>query len=176
MNEESLISAISGSTYVVHVASPFYFAQTEEEIIPPAINGTTAAMKACQAAGVRRCVVTSSGYAIFQTAEKPADNTYNESHWSDPDRPGGMEPYPKSKVLAEKAAWDFHRALPDDQKFELTVCNPGFVLGPPLVVESGSSVSWCKGLMEGKMGPPPMDLPCVDVRDVAKAHLLAIKN
>lgn len=42
----------------------------------------------------------------------PADKTFNESHWSNPDREGGMVPYPKSKVLAEKAAWDFVAALP----------------------------------------------------------------
>ena len=40
-------------------------------------------------------------------ADAPEDRTYNESHWSNPDREGGMPPYPKSKVLAEKAAWDF---------------------------------------------------------------------
>ena len=40
-------------------------------------------------------------------ADKPADRTYNESHWSNPDRPEGMGGYMKSKVLAEKAAWDF---------------------------------------------------------------------
>ena len=66
-------------------------------------------MKACQAAGVRRCVVTSSGYAIFEQAEadRPANNIFDESYWSNPNRPEGMLPYPKSKVLAEKAAWDF---------------------------------------------------------------------
>ena len=80
-------------------------------------------MRACQQGGVRRCVVTSSGYAVFEPAEadKPADGIFNESHWSNPDREGGMQPYPKSKVLAEKAAWDFQAALPEDQKFEL-VC------------------------------------------------------
>jgi len=47
-------------------------------------------------------------------ADKPADCTYNESHWSNPDRPEGMPAYFKSKYLAEKAAWDFQAALPED--------------------------------------------------------------
>ena len=47
MEEQSLIDAIQGSTYVVHTASPFFFSQDESVLIPPAINGTKAAMKAC---------------------------------------------------------------------------------------------------------------------------------
>ena len=66
-------------------------------------------MKACQQGGVQRCVVTSSGQAVIEmaAADKPADGIFNESHWSNPDRPEGIQPYAKSKVLAEKTAWDF---------------------------------------------------------------------
>ena len=64
MNEESLMKAIQGSTYVVHLASPFTFSAEEKDLVPPAVNGTTYVMKACQAAGVKRCVITSSVAAI----------------------------------------------------------------------------------------------------------------
>lgn len=37
LNEQSLIDAITGSTYVVHVASPFFFGGTEDEVIKPAV-------------------------------------------------------------------------------------------------------------------------------------------
>jgi len=109
LNEQSMIDALAGSTYVVHVASPFFMSDDPEKLITPAVNGTIAAMKGCQAAGVRRCVITSSCAAIQCTAEadKPADRIYDESHWSNPDRPEGMLNYLKSKTLAEKAAWDF---------------------------------------------------------------------
>ena len=109
MNEQSIINAIAGSTYVVHVASPFFNSANEADVVPPAVNGTLAVMKACQQAHVRRCVITSSVAAVTLMAEadKPADNRYNETHWSNPDRPEGMGAYFKSKVLAEKAAWEF---------------------------------------------------------------------
>ena len=95
--------------------------------------------------------------------------------WSNPDRAGGMDPYPKSKVLAEKVAWDFVAALPADQKFELVAILPAFVMGPPLRKESFSSGGWLKGLMEGKMQAVEDRKTCVaDVRDVARAHLLGI--
>jgi len=109
MNEESLVTAIAGSTYVVHVASPFFMGKDEEALITPAVNGTNYVMIACKAAGVRRCVITSSVASVQSVSaeDKPADLTYNESHWSNPDRPEGMSVYAKSKTLAEKAAWAF---------------------------------------------------------------------
>ena len=108
-NEQSLIDACRGSTYVVHMASPFFMQGNEDTLVTPAVNGTLAAMKACQAAGVKRCVVTSSCAAVSYVAEadRPADGIFNESHWSDVNRPDGLHPYLKGKTLAEKAAWDF---------------------------------------------------------------------
>ena len=64
LNEQSMIDACAGSTYIVHVASPFFFSSNEDELVKPAVDGTMGAMKAAQAAGVRRIVVTSSCAAI----------------------------------------------------------------------------------------------------------------
>lgn len=44
----------------------------------------------------------------------------------------GLDPYSKSKTLAEKAAWDFVAALPEGEKFELATINPALVIGPNL--------------------------------------------
>ena len=144
MNEQSMIDAVAGATYVVHIASPFFFGGTEEEVITPAVNGTLACMRACEAAGVRRCVITSSVASVMNMAEadKPADRTFDESHWSNPDRPEPMSNYPKSKTLAEKAAWDFVAALPEDKKFEVVTICPSFVMGPPLRKENFTSGGW----------------------------------
>ena len=110
-------------------------------------------------------------------ADKPADRTFNESHWSNTDRAEPMIPYDKSKTLAERAAWDFVAALPDDEKFELVTICPGWVVGPPLIKIIDNSREWLKGLMEGTMGSIGSDHICaVDVRDTASAHLLAVKN
>lgn len=160
------------------MASPFFFSSDADALITPAVNGTNFVMKACQAAGVRRCVVTSSCASIMNTAaaDRPANHTFDESHWSNPDRPEGMSNYPKSKVLAEKAAWDFQAALPEDQKFEIVTICPGFVMGPPLRKEFFTSGSWMKKLLEGEMEKVSSEHMCgVDVRDVGFAHLQAIK-
>ena len=54
-------------------------------------------------------------------------DVYTEDDWSDIDLLG---PYEKSKFLAEKAAWDFVNSLPEEDKIELVVIIPGFILGP----------------------------------------------
>lgn len=101
-------------------------------------------------------------------ADKPANLTYNESHWSNADRPEGMGLYFKSKTLAEKAAWDFTAALPAEEKFEIVTICPGFIMGPPLRKEPSTSTGWMKGLLEGTMTSLSADHCCaVDVRDVA---------
>ena len=157
LNEESLVHAIEGSTYVVHLASPFFMGDDEEQLVKPAVEGTNAVMKACRAAGVKRCVVTSSCVAVEEVAKEdyPKDGVFNESHWSNPDRPEGLPAYHKSKTLAEKAAWDFVKALPEQEKFELVTINPGLVMGPPLKKEEFTSGGICKGMLEGKMPMVP---------------------
>ena len=178
MNEQSMIDAVAGSTYVVHLASPFFFGGSDEEVITPAVNGTLACMRACEAAGVRRCVLTSSLFSIMNMAEadKPADRVFDESHWSNVNREEPMEVYAKSKVLAEKAAWDFVAALPADKKFELVAILPAFVMGPPLRKENFSSGGWLQSLMYGKMEKIESRRNCVvDVRNAAFGHLAGVK-
>ena len=172
LNEQSLINAIKGSTYVVHMASPFGFTGGEEGLVKPAVEGTMAVMKACQGAGVKRCVVTSSCASIAYCAEANRPELFNESHWTDVDRPEGINPYFKSKTLAEKAAWDFQKTLPAAEKFEIVTICPGFVMGPPLKKESSISIDFTKNLMEGKKTEISSDhMMFVDVRNVAEAHL-----
>jgi len=49
LDEKSIINAIAGATYVIHTASPFPLKdpKDENELIRPAVAGTTAVMKAC---------------------------------------------------------------------------------------------------------------------------------
>ena len=52
--------------------------------------------------------------------------------------------------MAEKAAWDFLKDLPEDQRFELVCINPGLVLGPNLNKCNFSSGDIVKQLLLGK--------------------------
>jgi len=184
-DDSSLQNAVAGSTYVVHIASPVSDSyDTEESLVGPAVNGTMSIVRACAANGVRRCVITSSVATVINMDPKDAPATFNESCWSNPDRPGGMSWYGKSKTLAEKAAWDFQASLPEANRMEIVTILPGFVMGPPLRKESFASGNWIRSLMIGKMEDRVAignavikcdGVGTVDVRDVALAHLRAVK-
>ena len=136
LDEASMIAAIEGSTYVAHIASPFTTEQPkhEDELIKPAVEGTLAAMKACRASKVKRIVITSSCAAVYlcEDIDRPDEDIFTEENWTDVASPGGSQPYTKSKTLAEKAAWDYLKELPEDEKFEVVTINPSLVVGPSI--------------------------------------------
>lgn len=83
--------------------------------------------------------------------------------------------YPKSKTLAEKAAWDFHSSLTPEESFQLVVVNPGFVLGPMLSTSQCTSAELVQRMMHRTMpAVPDLYFSAVDVRDIALAHLKAL--
>ena len=59
-------NAMTGCTFVMHVASPLYLKKPkdENELIVPAVEGTKRVLAAAQRAGVKRLVLTSSIVSI----------------------------------------------------------------------------------------------------------------
>ena len=173
MDPESIDQAVEGCDYVVHTASPIPFKQPEDEndLIKPAVEGTLAILRAALKHKVKRVVITSSGLTVYLKKDRKA--VLNEDDWSDPEI---LMPYEKSKYLAEKAAWEFVEALPEDQRFELVVCIPGLVQGPSLHYSDFYSATIMKNNLLGLMPAlPQVRFGIVDVRDVAEGHLQAIK-
>jgi len=183
LDPDSLTRAIAGSTYVVHTASPVSFSLAEDDIVKPALEGTMAVVKACAAFNVKRCVITSSCATIYhpRDEEKPdyATGWLDESCWSDPDRPGGVSAYVKSKTLAERAAWDFQKSLPEDKRFELVTVQPCFIQGPTLLPGSYESGDYVAAFFNGNFSSFSYfngGRGIVDIRDVAKIHVEAIRK
>ena len=174
LNEESWKEAVKGCTHVYHVASPFppTVPNDENEVIRPAVEGTLNVLKACAEAGIiKRVVLTSSIAAIGGGVTRD----YNESDWAN----DASSPYQKSKMLAERAAWDFVDKLEDDKKFELAVVNPGLVIGPVLSPTSSDSTSQAtiKKILENSLPSlVNVNFALVDVRDVALAHIAAMEK
>ena len=77
--------------------------------------------------------------------------------------------------MAEREAWKVAKA----KKIDLVTINPNFVLGPALSVsaaDSGSiSVGYVKAMVEGAKAAGGSPIIC-DVRDVARAHVVAAEN
>jgi len=170
-------AALAGAKFVLHVASPLPQVppKDENELIGPAREGTLRVLRAAARAGVQRVVLTSSIAAIVFGTPREGTNVFDEASWSDTSKDIGA--YEKSKTLAERAAWDFVEKLPDGSKLELVTINPGFVFGPVLDEHVGTSVGLVKRFLTKDMpGCANWYLACVDVRDIAELHLLAMTS
>ena len=168
--------AVRGCKYVLHVASPFPSSEPSDEniLIQPAVNGTLRVLKACLKEHVQRIILTSS-FAAMGYGHKSSDTVMNEGTWSVTDT-GKLGAYAKSKTLADRAAWDFIDKHPE---LELVTMNPAVVFGPILGHESGAaigtSLAIIKRMMTGGIPAAPIiSFGCVDARDVAILHTLAL--
>ncbi|CAH1782169.1 unnamed protein product, partial [Owenia fusiformis] len=177
LKPETWESAVKDCNYVIHTASPFpnqVVKDPETELIQPAVEGTTNVLKAIQAGKTVKRVVITSSIATVIGGETGVDTTktYTEEDWANVDK---LDGYSKSKTLAEKAAWDFLKELPEEERFEIATIQPGYVLGPIIHGSMCTSMEVPKKLLERAMpGLPKLNFNIVDVRDVAEAHIKAM--
>lgn len=174
---ESWIDAVKDCTYVIHVASPLplKMPRDEMEVIAPAVEGTKSVLEACAKTkgGVKRVVLTSSSAAIHSGRQGVEDKVFTEEDWAADE---GVSPYEKSKKRAEKAAWELVEKLPDDEKFELCTINPGFIVGPVLGSYCTSTELHRRFLQREMPMVPKMMFGVIDVRDCARAHIIAMTS
>ena len=99
-------AAVAGCDYVLHVASPLGSgaAGDRDALIAPARDGTLRVLRAATKAGVKRVVMTSA--AADRPPAAGSERVSDETVWADPDDPQ-FDAYRVSKILAERAAWDF---------------------------------------------------------------------
>ena len=174
MLDDGWDEAVKGCDYVLHVASPVYEKnmQDENSFIQPAKEGLLRALKPSVKYKIKRFVMTSSIAAITQGHE---DKEIDESFWSVIDE--NTLPYIKSKTYAEKAMWDYMNQIEKTKKIELCTINPSFVFGPSLTHDMGASNLLIRALLVGKLPAlAKIQFNVVNVLDVAKAHVLAIKS
>jgi nucleoside-diphosphate-sugar epimerase len=170
MSDDGWPAALDGCGDVYHTASPMIQPQDPEEVIVPAREGTLRVLRAARDAGARRVVLTSSFAAVGYTPKPGAE--YTEEDWTDPDTPG-LPAYPRSKAIAERAAWDFMER--DGGSTQLVVINPTFLLGPTLTSTARSSLQITKAMLDGAMPVVRRQrFGVADVRDVADLHILAM--
>lgn len=165
--------AMADCSYVFSVASPVFFGKVtdEAEVIRPATEGIIRILRAAKNSPVKRVVMTSNFGAVgFSNLDKLTTTT--EADWTDPDE-SGLSIYEKSKLLAEKAAWDFVTA--EHPEYTFATVNPVAIFGPSLDQHVSGSFTLLETLLAGKdKRYPNIPLNIVDVRDVAAIHLLAM--
>ncbi len=181
LKEGSFDEAAKGADAVVHVASPFTlrFKDAQKDLVDPALLGTRNVLNAATRSGtVKKVVLTSSVAAVhgdnIDMQEQGLDE-FTEEHFNTTSSVT-HQPYSYSKVVAEKEAWKIAK---EQNNWKLVVINPSFVLGPTLNGSSDSeSINLMKDIMKGKffLGAPDLHFGFIDVRDVAKAHILALEK
>lgn len=195
--EGAFDKAVVGVDAVQHTASPFHFkADDPQVLIEPALKGTVGILESIKkyAPGVKRVVITSSVAAIVHNKGREGV-TYDESDWNN-DSPKEVEEkgrnatpihkYRVSKVLAERAAWDFVEKNKESVAFDLVTVNPPMVWGPIIhevtsADQLNTSIANFHRYTSKKTDPPLTDEQLkesygnwCDVRDVAFVHVQAL--
>lgn len=168
--------AASECSAVLHTASPYIINvnNPKEDLLDPALKGTENIIKSClKSTTVKRLVLTSSLAAI--TDEPVNGKVYTEGDWNTKSSLS-RNPYYYSKVSAERRAWQMVEDSGSSAGFDMTVINPFMVIGPSHDKRLNQSNKILKDILYGEY-PFIMELNWgfVDVRDTAKAHILAME-
>lgn len=174
LDYDSLLEAINGCSGVFHTASPVpsqRASNPEVEVINPALKGTLNVLKACSVSKVKRVIMTSSVGAVIMDPQRPRDKFVDESCWSDPEYCRKTENwYYMAKTVSEQDAWHYS----EESGLDLISICPSLVLGPILQPKLNASSLILVKLLNGDLERCENKARViVDVRDVAKAHILA---
>lgn len=165
--------AVAGCVAVVHMASPYVVSpeDPQRDLVDPALEGTRNVLGAVSRAGtVGRVVLTSSLAAVSD--EPRAGHTFTEADWNEASTLT-RNPYYLSKTQAEREAW----SLAEQADWDLVVINPYMTIGPSHGPSLNTSNGILKNVLEGSYpGVLALSWGFVDVRDVARAHVLAMER
>jgi dihydroflavonol-4-reductase len=174
----SFEAALEGVDHVIHTASAVVLTakDPQREIVDVAVEGAKNVIRAARASNTVRRVVVTSSVAAVSGDDKPAAYVFRESDWNDTATVKN-DAYATSKVQAERAA----RALaqePGGKKVDFIAILPSLVLGPVLTEQHlRTSPAILLEIMRGKWpGVPNLWFQVVDVRDLAKVHVLALEK
>ncbi|KAH8834059.1 hypothetical protein DL96DRAFT_1703689 [Flagelloscypha sp. PMI_526] len=169
---------------VIHVASPLPMSQAPTELLRSAVQGTLNVLEQTRKAGIHKVVITSSMSVVIPNLEEGfTGKTWSPDDWVDIDESqiligdkSSQFAYAAGKNLAEKAAWKFADQHPE---MEISTNHSPLIVGPlrpewPTPAKTSLGTNYLiYQLLSGEDV-----LPCppifIDVRDVARAHVLAL--
>ncbi|KLO11371.1 NAD-binding protein [Schizopora paradoxa] len=182
--------AIQGADAVIHAASPVSFSTEDpQDLIKPAVDGTISVLSsAAKFPNIKRVTQLSSAAAITGAADV---GNIDERNWND----GALNEvktkgraanqvakYQVSTYLAEKAAWDFVESHKSQLTSDfLTIC-PVLSFGPVLQETAGpdklneTMKEFADVVFRGEVRPADYQASWIDVRDVSRAHVLALQK
>ncbi len=165
-DRDSLARALDGCDYLFHTAAAYTFwSRRPQDIYAANVDGTRNIFAAAGAAGIRKIVYTSSESTLKIANGCPGD----ESGLAAPgDLPGD---YKKSKCLAEMLALDMCR-----EGLPVVVVNPTTPIGEYDIKPTPTGQIIVSYLNRRMPACTDTGLNVVDVRDVARGHVLALEK
>lgn len=158
----------TGIDVLFHVAATYRFhtgsADADAELIKDSMDGVRSALTAAAENKIGKIILTSSAVTLPMVTDGGA--WPDEESWNNQT----TVPYIKAKTDAEKLAWD----LAEELGVNLVTVLPGAVLGPNFG-HGTQSTDFVLAVMKGsmRMGTIAARMPIVDVRDIARGHILA---
>jgi dihydroflavonol-4-reductase len=152
--------AFAGCDAVVHVAALYSFRAPARELEAVNVRGTANVVQACRAAGVGRLLATSSCATCGPVPGRQATEADSPPAWE------LAVPYKRTKLSAER----------------LVLAAGGVCVNPTTPVGEGDRTptptgAMIRGVATGRYRAyPHIGLNVVDVRDVARGHVLALER
>jgi dihydroflavonol-4-reductase len=170
LDAEAMARAAEGVDTVFHTAAIYAYVLKPgdaEHLIRTSVEGAANAVHAAARHNVRKVVMTSS--VVTLPPKRPGEPPATEEEWAS----DLAVPYFRAKVEAERAA----HALARDLGLDLVTILPGSIGGPGFF-RNTPTIDIIEGISKGsmKMAAPDQNLPYVDVRDAARAHILAAQK
>jgi nucleoside-diphosphate-sugar epimerase len=191
--EGAFDDVVEGCAGVIHTATPIMQTADPNVAVRMVVAGTTNALKAAAAAGIKRFVLTSSSTAaaspqpnkIFKTDSLVWNEEAVKAAWAPPPYEGvqrKLDVYSASKTQGEQAAWDCIKSA-DANGIVLNCILPNMNIGEILSIEHQgypSTMIWIKALWNGFSGDGEADLKdntpqyYTNVNNNAAVHVAAL--
>jgi len=161
-----LARAIRGADVVCHVAALYSFTEPAAELEAVNVEGTANVIEACRAAGVRRLVHTSSCATCGPVAGRPATEGDGPPEWE------LAVPYKRTKLEAERLVLEAAA-----EGLDALCVNPTTPVGEGDTTPTPTG-AMVRGVASGRFRTSlrGAGLNLVDVRDVARGHVLALER
>ena len=161
----SLRKALQGVDVLYQVAAVFkhWAHNPQTEIVDINVQGTRNVLRAAAEAGVRRVVYVSSVAAVGHNGQRLDENSWNSDQ---------QNPYYRSKILSEQAAWDTAQTC----NLPMVAVLPSAIIGPHATRLTDTMGFLASVLARKLVLDPNFHFNFVDVRDVADGMIRAAQK
>lgn len=164
-DEGAMVKALEGVEVLFQVAAVFkhWSREPEREIVQPNVEGARTVLRAAAKAGVGRVVYVSSVAAVGHDGSALDEDCWNQE---------AGNPYYRSKILAERVAWETAQAL----NLDMVSVLPSAMVGPN-AARLTDTMGFLDSIRRRRVPlDPDFHFNFVDVRDVAQGLILAAQK